>query len=423
MKNVLIIDDEQSLLFSMKAGFEPLRNDLRLHTAENGKEGIRILDSIPIDVVVTDLKMPVMDGFEVLSHMSTHHPGIPAMVMTAFNTPEIEDRLNQGRKIVIFEKPVDFDELVKAILHTVNKDDSGGLSGIALSSFMQLIHSDMKSCLLEVRAGGKTGYIYFREGKLLNAVYDGIKGEEAVYRLLLFNDVRIGLKNLPRQKLKKLIDKNLMQLLMEGMRRKDEAIAQGNTVESSIESDDTEEPLLLTVEVDSESTIEDNSPSASESTESPVLENDLEEDAENSEQHDQEKGEKRMSDMKAALEKLKAVEGFMAAGAFSPSGEVVASVNTSDVNLPEIGALANDVLLKAQKATEVMGVGRGQLVHIEAPKAHIFARCLNESTDFAATTSGRAHVHMVMVLDKEGSIGMGKMRLESVIQEIAPQFR
>lgn len=81
------------------------------------------------------------------------------------------------------------------------------------------------------------------------------------------------------------------------------------------------------------------------------------------------------------------------------------------------------MLLKAQKATEIMGVGRGQLVHIEAPKAHVFARCLNEATDFAATSAGRAHVHMVIVVDKEGNVAMSKMRLENIIMEVAEHFR
>ncbi len=48
---------------------------------------------------------------------------------------------------------------------------------------------------------------------------------------------------------------------------------------------------------------------------------------------------------------------------------------------------------------------------------------LNESTDFAATTPGRAHVHMIVVLDQEGNIGMAKMKLASIIQEVAEQFR
>jgi hypothetical protein len=70
-----------------------------------------------------------------------------------------------------------------------------------------------------------------------------------------------------------------------------------------------------------------------------------------------------------------------------------------------------------------MDVGRGQLVHVDAPKAHVIARCLNEATDFATTASGRAHLHVVLVLDKEGNLAMGKMKLESIIKELAQYFR
>lgn len=134
-------------------------------------------------------------------------------------------------------------------------------------------------------------------------------------------------------------------------------------------------------------------------------------------------GEKKMGKMEDAMGKLREIEGFLAVGLFSPEGEMIGQVSNSDMKMADLGALANDVLLKAQKATDIMGVGRGQVVHIDAPKAHVVARCLNESTDFAAQTEGRAHLHMVLVVAKEGNLAMAKIRLNSVIQELAPAFR
>ena len=130
-----------------------------------------------------------------------------------------------------------------------------------------------------------------------------------------------------------------------------------------------------------------------------------------------------MATIAEVLEKFKVVDGFQAVGAFSPNGEIVAQCNVARIDLAELGALANDVLLKAQKATDMMNVGRGQLVHIEAPKAHIICRCLNEATDFAATSAGRAHVHLVLILNKDGNVAMAKMKVSSVIQEVAEFFR
>ena len=393
MKNVLIIDDEKSLLFSMKAGFEPFRHQLNIHTAANGKEAVKILESTRIDLVVTDLKMPEMDGFEVLAYLNEHFPNISAMVMTAFNTPDIETRLTADRSLTIFEKPVNFDDFAKAIIETVNSDTSEGSLGISLSSFMQLIQSEQKTCLLEVTSQDKTGHIYFDKGDLINAVYAGLKGEEAVYKMLEFQDAHISFKRPFQRKIKRIIKTNLMLILMEGMRRIDELKeAEGH---AQRQQDLSCNPT---------------------NTDYPQGDQDCI-------HHPQIKGEDTMAGIKETLEKFKAVDGFMAAGAFSPNGELVAELNVAGVNIAELGALANDVLLKAQKATEIMGVGRGQLVHVEAPKAHIFARCLNESTDFAATSSGRAHVHLMLVIDKEGNVAMSKMRLESIIMEIAEHFR
>ena len=102
---------------------------------------------------------------------------------------------------------------------------------------------------------------------------------------------------------------------------------------------------------------------------------------------------------------------------------MLAEVCNAGLSLAELGALANDVLLKSQKATDVMGVGRGNMVHVTAPKANIIARCLNENTDFATSEPGRAHVHMVLVLESDANLAMGKMQLEKVIQQVGPMLR
>ncbi len=70
-----------------------------------------------------------------------------------------------------------------------------------------------------------------------------------------------------------------------------------------------------------------------------------------------------------------------------------------------------------------MGTGRGQQVHVEAEKAHLLARCLNEGTDPLKSQPGKAHIHVVMVLKTDASIGLAKMRLNSVAEKLAEDFR
>jgi YesN/AraC family two-component response regulator len=61
MKCVLIVDDEEQLLLTMQAGFEPYRDRFEVLTARNGKEACALLAATQVNLVVTDLKMPEME--------------------------------------------------------------------------------------------------------------------------------------------------------------------------------------------------------------------------------------------------------------------------------------------------------------------------------------------------------------------------
>ena len=394
MKYVLIVDDEEQLLLTMQAGFEPFKDRFEILTARNGKEAVEQLASKRINLVVTDLKMPEMDGFELLAYLKSHFPEVPAIVMTAFGTPSIEARLSTTGMISMLEKPVDFEELTQLMTSLLENNLTGGtLAGISLPSFLQLIEMEQNTCLMEVNApDGSLGLLYFNKGVLYDAVLGKLTAEDAVYQMLILDDVKISFRALPSKKLKRRIKTSLINLIMEGTRRKDErAEAQAQTQEDQDKVD------LPAVDQDEDGVVDEDSQSR--------------------------KGDQNMADIKEVLEKFKMIDGFQAVGAFSPNGEIVAECNATGIKLGELGALANDVLLKAQKTTEIMNVGRGQMVHVEAPKAHVICRCLNEATDYASTSSGRAHVHMVLILGTDGNVAMGKMKMNSVIQEIAEFFR
>ena len=406
MKNILIVDDEKSLILSLQAGFESYKDQFNVLTAGNGREAMSIIESTKLDLVVTDLKMPVMDGLELLAYMRINFPSIPFMVMTAFGTPEIEKQLKNMNMLHMIEKPLDFEELAQAISEHIKGGDGGGagtLTGISLASFLQLIEMEQKTCLLEVRADGKKqGMFYCKNGELYDALCGDITGEEAVYKLLALEEVRMSFRSLPKKKIKKRIKTKLMSLLLGGASQKDEQAAK--------EIDPSElDPIFDIVEGDF-LLKEESGPQGPDKIS--VTKN-----------KEIDKGEQKMAEIKEVLGKFQDVDGFQAVGAFSPNGEMVAEVNPGGIKIAELGALANDVLLKAQKATEIMGVGRGQLVHIEAPKAHIIARCLNEATDFTASQTGRAHVHMVVVLSQDCNLAMAKMKITGVIQEVASFFR
>lgn len=392
MHKVLIVDDEVRFLQSIEAGLASYADRFLVRTAVNGIAALEILKEDQINLLVTDLRMPEMDGFSLLAHVSVHYPFLPTIVMTAFATPEIEERINITGTAKLLEKPVEFERLAEAILEGLQQEaKEGAIAGFSLANFLQLLSIEQKTCLLNVKNDLLDGYIYLEQGEIAAAVAGATKDEEALFLLLAGENVRIIFKKLPQKKIAKTIKQSLMSLLMEGMRRMDE---ESNRIAArQPDLNDLELPPLPVPDKIEETTNQPNN-----------------------------EGEV-MGKLEDTLNKLRDIEGFMAAGVFTPNGELAAQVSTANLKLAEIGSLANDVLLKAQKATDVMNVGRGQVVHIEAPKAHVIARCLNEADDFSESQAGKAHIHLVMLLSKDANLAMGKMKLESIIHQVAESFR
>ena len=109
MKNILIVDDEETLLLVIVSRFKNYRDRFTVFTALNGKEAVKILEAENIDLVVTDLNMPEMDGFELLVYMNNNFPSIPVIVNSAYCTSEMQAKLNTIGTMRLLDKAVDFD--------------------------------------------------------------------------------------------------------------------------------------------------------------------------------------------------------------------------------------------------------------------------------------------------------------------------
>ena len=84
MKKVLIIDDEEDLTFFVKANLE-LAGDYEVNIANSGKEGLKIAARYKPDLILLDIMMPHMDGFEVLERLKNtpKTTSIPVIMLTA----------------------------------------------------------------------------------------------------------------------------------------------------------------------------------------------------------------------------------------------------------------------------------------------------------------------------------------------------
>ena len=195
METILIVDDDKTFLLSLVEGLRAHDQEFEIRTAENGKIATQILKDESVDLIITDLKMPVMDGFELLAYMSSHHPRIPVIVMTAYGTPVIENSVSHLGAIRYLEKPLDFDLLVDNIYNIVKPFDDVDVPGIQLTSFLKLLQMEKKTCVLTIRNQDQKGKFFLKKGNLMHAIAPNSSGETAVMEILAWGQPEIQISS------------------------------------------------------------------------------------------------------------------------------------------------------------------------------------------------------------------------------------
>ncbi|MFA5354992.1 MAG: response regulator [Thermodesulfovibrionales bacterium] len=115
MKTVLIVDDEESILSVITEYLAMRDEELALLTATDGKKAMEIMQSsASIDLVITDLRMPVMDGFELIRYMAVRHPETPVIAMSGTDPGRVE-ALDIGNPFRYIEKPFLFEDLAMMV--------------------------------------------------------------------------------------------------------------------------------------------------------------------------------------------------------------------------------------------------------------------------------------------------------------------
>jgi twitching motility two-component system response regulator PilG len=224
MATILIVDDDLGLQKILGLSLRKYRDDFEVLFASNGEEAIGILESHAISLLVTDIKMPRMDGLALLSHMSVNYPVIPCIVLTSYTIPKLEQNLS--RTIFHFlKKPVDPVALAGLITEGLKQADrDGALNGVSVPGLMQIIEAEEKTCFLVLHTHGKRqGAMCFYEGALYDAVCGKLQGTDAALALIALDDVQLEYRKLPSKKISRQIETGLQALLLEAMRLKDEA--------------------------------------------------------------------------------------------------------------------------------------------------------------------------------------------------------
>lgn len=115
-RSVLFVDDERSILKSLERLF--FYSDIDALFAHSGAEGLKILGNQPIDIVVSDMKMPEMDGHQFLRQVKKSFPGTTRIILSGYASEnELFESIIDGSNSLYLLKPWKGEELKTTIEH------------------------------------------------------------------------------------------------------------------------------------------------------------------------------------------------------------------------------------------------------------------------------------------------------------------
>lgn len=121
-KSILLADDDPDVLWGLEKCL--VRAGYSVTAVEDGLKALDVLRSRLFDLIITDVRMPGMNGLALLDWLRINRPKVQVVVMTAFSSPDLKDLCTSKGARLFLEKPVDPDLLISAISRALPHDPS-----------------------------------------------------------------------------------------------------------------------------------------------------------------------------------------------------------------------------------------------------------------------------------------------------------
>ena len=189
---ILLLDDDEQMLELYQALLEQLPSHPQVEVCNSGARAIAMLESEPFTLLITDLRMPQMDGLQVLAIVRRKFPQLRIVVLTGVLDEEYRSRAYAQGVEMFWQKPattVDiqlFQDCIESMLDRPTQLQEGfrGVQSKSLVDLVQLECLSRSSSLLNITRGGLIGKIWIQNGEIIDAATAIITGEEAFREIL-----------------------------------------------------------------------------------------------------------------------------------------------------------------------------------------------------------------------------------------------
>ena len=189
---ILLLDDDEQMLELFQALLEELPSHPEVQACNSGARAIATLESEPFNLLITDLRMPQMDGLQVLSIVRRKFPQLRIVVLTGVVDEEFRSRAYAQGVEMFWQKPGTvadiqlFQDCIESMLDRPNQTPEGfrGVQSKSLVDLIQLECLARSSSVLNIIRGGLQGKIWIQNGEIADATTANMTGEEAFKEIL-----------------------------------------------------------------------------------------------------------------------------------------------------------------------------------------------------------------------------------------------
>jgi CheY-like chemotaxis protein len=189
---ILLLDDDEQMLELYQELLQQLPSKPEVHVCNSGARAIALLESEPFTLLVTDLRMPKMDGLQVLAIVRRKYPHLRIIVLTGVLDEEYRSRAYGQGVDLFWQKPGTteefqlFKDCVESLLDREVRAEGGfrGMQSKSLVDLIQLECLSRSSSVLRISQGGVSGKIWVHNGEVIDAATANFAGEEAFKEIL-----------------------------------------------------------------------------------------------------------------------------------------------------------------------------------------------------------------------------------------------
>jgi CheY-like chemotaxis protein len=236
---ILVLDDDADWLELSREMLAQLPSKPEVRTATSGKRALAMLDAEPFRLIICDLKMPRIDGLQVLAIVRRRYPELRTVVLSALEDEDFRSRayaLGVDMFWLKTEMQGHLQMYLDCLESLLGRDQDGGFRGIQSKGLMDIIQMEClarSSTVLRVTRGSLVARLWIQDGELTDAEAEGARGETAFLRMLTWKSGTF--ENLPAEpNRERTIFKPVNALLLESAQAIDEN--DGSAVEASGET-------------------------------------------------------------------------------------------------------------------------------------------------------------------------------------------